>query len=100
MDVVVVNFPDNGAATKGVQVTCRPPHADPPQFFFPARPFSELPDRLQLPLLLFAMDEEKITPGKARKKNVASNKSKSLSCEYCTRPFARLEHLQRHLRTR
>ncbi|KAJ5981263.1 hypothetical protein N7499_001725 [Penicillium canescens] len=34
---------------------------------------------------------------KSKKKKAAHRKS--LSCEYCSRSFARLEHLQRHLRT-
>ncbi|KAJ5908449.1 hypothetical protein N7495_001131 [Penicillium taxi] len=40
------------------------------------------------------MEDEK---GKVKKKPTAHRKS--LSCEYCSRSFARLEHLQRHLRT-
>ncbi|KAJ5343136.1 uncharacterized protein N7506_002960 [Penicillium brevicompactum] len=40
------------------------------------------------------MEEEK---SKSKKK--AATHRKSLSCEYCSRSFARLEHLQRHLRT-
>lgn len=80
-------------------VTCTP-HANPPQFFFPRSTASPLDDRtLQFPTQP-EMDEEKKAPGKARKKSVASNNRKSLSCEFCSRPFARLEHLQRHLRTR
>ncbi|KAJ6070633.1 hypothetical protein N7467_011952 [Penicillium canescens] len=35
---------------------------------------------------------------KSKKKKGAAHR-KSLSCEYCSRSFARLEHLQRHLRT-
>ncbi|KAJ5317928.1 hypothetical protein N7508_002436 [Penicillium antarcticum] len=35
---------------------------------------------------------------KSKKKKSAAHR-KSLSCEYCSRSFARLEHLQRHLRT-
>jgi uncharacterized Zn-finger protein len=41
------------------------------------------------------MEDEK---SKSKKKGAAHRKS--LSCEYCSRSFARLEHLQRHLRTR
>ncbi|CAG7962829.1 unnamed protein product [Penicillium salamii] len=40
------------------------------------------------------MEEEK---SKSKKKGATHRKS--LSCEYCSRSFARLEHLQRHLRT-
>ncbi|KAL2865662.1 FTFMHR domain-containing protein [Aspergillus lucknowensis] len=46
----------------------------------------------------FAMDDERSNPGKVRKKSTTAHR-KSLSCEYCNRSFARLEHLQRHLRT-
>ncbi|KAJ5665126.1 uncharacterized protein N7477_007574 [Penicillium maclennaniae] len=41
------------------------------------------------------MEDEK--SAKVKKKGAAHRKS--LSCEYCSRSFARLEHLQRHLRT-
>ncbi|QQK43435.1 Zinc finger, C2H2-type/integrase, DNA-binding [Penicillium digitatum] len=41
------------------------------------------------------MEDEK--SAKSKKKGAAHRKS--LSCEYCSRSFARLEHLQRHLRT-
>ncbi|KAJ5562869.1 hypothetical protein N7461_001630 [Penicillium sp. DV-2018c] len=41
------------------------------------------------------MEDEKST--KTKKKGAAHRKS--LSCEFCSRSFARLEHLQRHLRT-
>ncbi|KAJ5573662.1 uncharacterized protein N7459_008089 [Penicillium hispanicum] len=41
------------------------------------------------------MEDDK--SAKAKKKGAAHRKS--LSCEYCSRSFARLEHLQRHLRT-
>ncbi|KAL4980217.1 hypothetical protein BDW66DRAFT_125872 [Aspergillus desertorum] len=44
------------------------------------------------------MDDEKSNSGKVRKKSTTVHR-KSLSCEYCNRSFARLEHLQRHLRT-
>ncbi|KAL4734541.1 hypothetical protein BDV11DRAFT_212704 [Aspergillus similis] len=44
------------------------------------------------------MDDERSNSGKARKKSTTVHR-KSLSCEYCNRSFARLEHLQRHLRT-
>ncbi|KAE8318002.1 hypothetical protein BDV41DRAFT_449303 [Aspergillus transmontanensis] len=44
------------------------------------------------------MEDERTSPGKVRKKSTPANR-KSLSCEYCSRSFARLEHLQRHLRT-
>ncbi|KAJ5995024.1 hypothetical protein N7481_002001 [Penicillium waksmanii] len=40
------------------------------------------------------MDDEK-----AKVKKKGATHRKSLSCEYCSRSFARLEHLQRHLRT-
>ncbi|KAL2854684.1 hypothetical protein BJX68DRAFT_31823 [Aspergillus pseudodeflectus] len=46
----------------------------------------------------FAMDDERSNSGKVRKKSTTAHR-KSLSCEYCNRSFARLEHLQRHLRT-
>lgn len=45
------------------------------------------------------MEADSESPGKIRKKNSVPHR-KSLSCEYCHRSFARLEHLQRHLRTR
>jgi uncharacterized Zn-finger protein len=45
------------------------------------------------------MEADQESPGKVRKKTAAPHR-KSLSCEYCHRSFARLEHLQRHLRTR
>ncbi|KAJ5461354.1 uncharacterized protein N7458_002906 [Penicillium daleae] len=35
----------------------------------------------------------------AKVKKKSATHRKSLSCEYCSRSFARLEHLQRHLRT-
>ncbi|KAJ5104517.1 hypothetical protein NUU61_001864 [Penicillium alfredii] len=41
------------------------------------------------------MEDDK--SAKIKKKGAAHRKS--LSCEYCSRSFARLEHLQRHLRT-
>ncbi|GLB23536.1 hypothetical protein AtubIFM61612_004131 [Aspergillus tubingensis] len=44
------------------------------------------------------MEDDRGTPGKVRKKSTPAHR-KSLSCEYCSRSFARLEHLQRHLRT-
>ncbi|GFF22029.1 C2H2 transcription factor (AmdA), putative [Aspergillus udagawae] len=44
------------------------------------------------------MEEERTVQGKVKKKNATPHR-KSLSCEYCSRSFARLEHLQRHLRT-
>ncbi|KAL2814611.1 hypothetical protein BJX63DRAFT_194382 [Aspergillus granulosus] len=44
------------------------------------------------------MDDERSNSGKVRKKSTTAHR-KSLSCEYCNRSFARLEHLQRHLRT-
>ncbi|KAL1995291.1 hypothetical protein VTN49DRAFT_1478 [Thermomyces lanuginosus] len=44
------------------------------------------------------MDADRDSPGKVRKKATAPHR-KSLTCEYCHRSFARLEHLQRHLRT-
>ncbi|RAK73435.1 FTFMHR domain-containing protein [Aspergillus fijiensis CBS 313.89] len=44
------------------------------------------------------MEDERANPGKVRKKSAPAHR-KSLSCEYCSRSFARLEHLQRHLRT-
>ncbi|KAL4788048.1 hypothetical protein BJX76DRAFT_353601 [Aspergillus varians] len=44
------------------------------------------------------MDDERSNSGKVRKKTTTAHR-KSLSCEYCNRSFARLEHLQRHLRT-
>ncbi|EEQ87101.2 regulatory protein [Blastomyces dermatitidis ER-3] len=44
------------------------------------------------------MDSNRPAPGRVRKKSTSAAR-KSLSCEYCSRPFARLEHLQRHLRT-
>ncbi|KAL4928693.1 uncharacterized protein BDV17DRAFT_263286 [Aspergillus undulatus] len=44
------------------------------------------------------MDDERSNSGKVRKKPTTAHR-KSLSCEYCNRSFARLEHLQRHLRT-
>ncbi|QKX60930.1 uncharacterized protein TRUGW13939_08076 [Talaromyces rugulosus] len=44
------------------------------------------------------MEADQESPGKVRKKTAAPHR-KSLSCEYCHRSFARLEHLQRHLRT-
>ncbi|KAN0087014.1 hypothetical protein V8E54_000702 [Elaphomyces granulatus] len=44
------------------------------------------------------MDADQASPGKIRKKSATPHR-KSLSCEYCHRTFARLEHLQRHLRT-
>ena len=74
-----------------------PPHVNPPQVFFPARPFLEG----QTPIIptQLAMDDERTSPAKGKKKGATSTR-KSLSCEYCDRPFARLEHLQRHLRTR
>lgn len=42
------------------------------------------------------MEDDKAA--KVKKKGTVHRKS--LSCEYCSRSFARLEHLQRHLRTR
>ncbi|TQB67438.1 hypothetical protein MPDQ_005811 [Monascus purpureus] len=45
------------------------------------------------------MEDEKISPDKPKKKTTNAQR-KSLTCKYCGRPFARLEHLQRHLRTR
>ncbi|EAS30533.3 C2H2 transcription factor [Coccidioides immitis RS] len=44
------------------------------------------------------MDETRTASGKVKKKRTTANR-KNLTCEYCSRPFARLEHLQRHLRT-
>ncbi|KAL1968990.1 hypothetical protein VTN77DRAFT_824 [Rasamsonia byssochlamydoides] len=44
------------------------------------------------------MEADRESPGKVRKKSTVQHR-KSLSCEYCHRSFARLEHLQRHLRT-
>ncbi|KAL1954683.1 hypothetical protein VTO42DRAFT_835 [Malbranchea cinnamomea] len=44
------------------------------------------------------MDAGRAAAGRVRKKRATTNR-KSLVCEYCSRPFARLEHLQRHLRT-
>ncbi|KAF7719608.1 Zinc finger C2H2 type domain-containing protein [Penicillium ucsense] len=41
------------------------------------------------------MEDEK----SAKVKKKSATHRKSLSCEYCSRSFARLEHLQRHLRT-
>ncbi|KAJ5602668.1 hypothetical protein N7537_005624 [Penicillium hordei] len=41
------------------------------------------------------MEDEK----SAKSKKKGATHRKSLSCEYCSRSFARLEHLQRHLRT-
>ncbi|KAJ6155573.1 transcriptional regulator family: C2H2 zinc finger and Fungal Specific TF [Penicillium chermesinum] len=41
------------------------------------------------------MDDDKA----AKLKKKATAHRKSLECEYCSRTFARLEHLQRHLRT-
>ncbi|KAJ5906546.1 uncharacterized protein N7473_003462 [Penicillium subrubescens] len=41
------------------------------------------------------MEDEKT----AKVKKKSATHRKSLSCEYCSRSFARLEHLQRHLRT-
>ncbi|KAM5444652.1 hypothetical protein MferCBS31731_000106 [Microsporum ferrugineum] len=38
------------------------------------------------------------SPARPRKKRATATR-KSLTCEHCNRPFARLEHLQRHLRT-
>lgn len=81
------------------------PHAwNPTIFFFPAclglsstifsfalQFFSRQP--------LCAMEDERSAPGKEKKKSVSSQR-KSLVCKFCSRPFVRLEHLQRHLRTR
>ncbi|PKY05433.1 putative C2H2 transcription factor [Aspergillus campestris IBT 28561] len=44
------------------------------------------------------MEDDRSAPGKVKKKTTPAHR-KSLSCEYCSRSFARLEHLQRHLRT-
>ncbi|KAK2877764.1 hypothetical protein FQN49_001217 [Arthroderma sp. PD_2] len=45
-----------------------------------------------------AVDASAPSPARPRKKRAAATR-KSLTCEHCNRPFARLEHLQRHLRT-
>jgi uncharacterized Zn-finger protein len=57
--------------------------------FFPSLLRSNPPPKTPI------MEDEK---SKSKKKGAAHRKS--LSCEYCSRSFARLEHLQRHLRTR
>ncbi|KAK2736362.1 hypothetical protein FQN55_001657 [Onygenales sp. PD_40] len=44
------------------------------------------------------MEASRTATGRVRKKSSSASR-KSLSCEYCSRSFARLEHLQRHLRT-
>jgi hypothetical protein len=46
------------------------------------------------------MEADQPSPDKPRKKTTSTAHRKSLACEYCHRSFARLEHLQRHLRTR
>lgn len=46
------------------------------------------------------MEADQPSPDKPRKKATSTAHRKSLACEYCHRSFARLEHLQRHLRTR
>ncbi|EED13010.1 C2H2 transcription factor (AmdA), putative [Talaromyces stipitatus ATCC 10500] len=45
------------------------------------------------------MEADQPSPEKPRKKTTSAAHRKSLACEYCHRSFARLEHLQRHLRT-
>lgn len=72
--------------------------AKPHSFFFPRSalrreffPLSSPQMEPQTP----NMDDEK-----AKVKKKGATHRKSLSCEYCSRSFARLEHLQRHLRTR
>ncbi|EEA28907.1 hypothetical protein TMatcc_002733 [Talaromyces marneffei ATCC 18224] len=45
------------------------------------------------------MEADQPSPDKPRKKTTSTAHRKSLACEYCHRSFARLEHLQRHLRT-
>ncbi|EGE03957.1 regulatory protein [Trichophyton equinum CBS 127.97] len=44
-------------------------------------------------------DDAAAASGQRPRKKRATATRKSLTCEHCNRPFARLEHLQRHLRT-
>lgn len=76
----------------------KPPSCLDPTVFLPRSSVSHLRGHAPIPRQ-FAMEEERTVQGKVKKKNATPHR-KSLSCEYCSRSFARLEHLQRHLRTR